>query len=403
MYYLTYYKKRAFSFSLAVIFVLLLFAGTANAELQSEPSPTPYGREGLSVARCISGGGFEFGLFLRSIAYVDGFSQVLLEPWRDVLSRNQCHSQDILRLIQQGDKMRKRIRDAYITCAKHKLPSLKVAYNRLVAELYYVRHVVDGKIIVSLPFDLSTRFFTGAGKTDRNTLYERMQRKYVSSYFFTQEEFDIVFARLEGKYEERKESYINCETDDWNAVKEKWDEFKAFFTDDAMESFEQGFHDLKARAREVGREATTMRSVEFIKGIVSGDPGAASIDLLQSMAQVNIAGFEAKEGSGMMGDFLNKSLPTFDSPPTHSDIMASIDSAEKVYEINKMEHDLKMEFAGSYFMISDQSSEIFLNILDGRESPETGLIEILEESLEVLDQLNVKARDIHKKQCKNSD
>lgn len=403
--YPKYCKKRLSKSIVIALIGLFLLANSAQTRLYAaDPGPAPYaGDSSLSVARCVTRGNFEFRLFLRSIVFSDGFSESFVEPWKDVLVRNQCHAADVAYLIRQLDRLKKAIRDAYTTCATHRLPSLKEGFNRTVMELYYVRHVVDAGIVRRLPFEvLGGRIGQDAAKTNREKLYRDMANRYISAYFFSKDEFDTLFLRLESKYSSKIETYIKCESDDWNAVKQKWDEFKDFFAGgDFLQT--QGWKDVGARAEDVWEEVETISEVELVKGIFAAD-GKAPLDYVRSRAQVNLNHFEAVRGVREMGEFLSDALPTFYKdeyriPPTHGDVFEMLERAERDYDLDKMENDLKAEFSNLYFTMADQSSEILLNTLDGRGVPQLGLIEILEESIPVLYSLKEKASSVQKKQC----
>lgn len=400
-FYRKYRKKRQSKslFGLLFCLVLILSSGSQGQVHATDPGPAPYaGDSKLSVARCVARGNFEFGLFLRSIVYSDGFSEAFIEPFNDVLVRNQCHAGDVFYLTRQLDRLRKAIRDAYTTCATHRLPSLKEGYNRTLAELYYVRHVVDAGIVRRLPFEiLGGRIGQDAAITNREDLYRDMSNRYIRSYFFTKDEFDALFLRFESKYKNKVETYIRCESEDWNAVKDKFFEFIDFFAEGDVLHM-QGWQDVGARAADVGEEFVPTRTIDMVKEVLDGNKMAA-LDYTQSIVQVNLNNFRLEKGAGRMGDFLADSLPTFDRPTTHSEIFGILEGAERRYNLDKMENDLKVEFSNLYFTMSDQSSEILLNTLDGRGVPQTGLIEILDESLPVLYGLKEKASNIHKKQC----
>lgn len=224
-----------------------------------------------------------------------------------------------------------------------------------------------------------------------------MANRYISSYFFTKDEFDTLFLRLESKYRDKVETYIRCESEDWNAVKEKWDEFIDFFAEgDVLQT--QGWQDVGARAASVGEDLVPTRTIDMVKEILDGNKMAA-LDYTQSIVQVNLNHFRLVKGAGRMGDFLVDALPTFERVPSQSEVFGMLERAEKQYNLDKMENDLKVEFSTLYFTMSDQSSEILLNTLDGRGVPQTGLIEILDESMPVLYGLKEKASGVHKKQC----
>ena len=394
MYYPTSYKKALNSIVSFLVLIAVFSTPISFANQQSEPAPNPYtDARGLSVARCIAQGNHDFILFLRSMSFNEGPVSAAVELWKDVLARNQCQSQDVLRLLNQADKIRSSIRQAFLTCATHKLPGLKTAYNRTLVEIYYVRNVVDSSFVLKMPFKVLT-LQLGTHEAIRVNLYSDMSEKFVNNVFFTQTEFDQIFLNLESKYRERKNSYIVCDIGEWNEVKDKWDEFKTFFTEDVGEQFSSGISDLGARGKQIGQEVKTMRTVEFLGGKTAFE------DYMGSILKINLNKEDLEIGVGRVEEHFQNVLPRSSTPVSQTFVFDSLAGSQRTYEINKIRYDLSVEFANIYFSVSDQTGEILLNTLDGRGVMEDGLIEIIEETLPVLYELRGKVSSIHRNQCR---
>lgn len=369
-----------------MLFWAMATINTANA--QSQTAVDPYTDGNLSVARCIAKGNFEFGTFLDTVTYNDSFQEGIIEPWNDVLKRNQCHAIDVMGLIKLEDKIRKSIRDAYLTCNTQKLPHLKASYNKTLVEIYYVRHLVEGGIVLALPYDiLSTRVGDEAIFTDPNKLYDDMYVKFVNENAFNESDFVNLYLMLEAKYKERKNSYIKCETNSWQEVKQKWDEFKKYFAEGGMTNdLKNAGKTLSSRGSNLVKEIKSIKTVELLNNETSFQ------DYVKSFAQLNINKFEAEEGGAQISNFFQKSVADSGPAPTQSQILSNVSSVKKTYEINKLQTELSSEFESTYFTASDQSIEVLLNNLDV-------LIYTLGQSLPIMDQVKEKARTIERRQC----
>src|SRR3989338_4696742 len=193
-------NMRNFHIKLGVLLMLLLVTGVA-AQAQTPEEIDPQTEDGLSVGRCISKGGLDFGLFWNSVIYNDDLKEGVIEPWKDILNRNQCQAFDVIGLVKQQDSVRSMVRDSFLTCDTDQLPNLKMAFHKLTAEIYYVRHIVDGGIVMNLPYDLlKHRFFQESAIMDRTKIYNDMRKKYVKEDMLQQDQFDQLFLLLETKY-----------------------------------------------------------------------------------------------------------------------------------------------------------------------------------------------------------
>ena len=387
--------KKPLNKLITTIFLGLMIQ--ANVPMaQAVSSIDPYNGEDLSIARCVSKGGFDFGLFIDSVSYNDSYQEGLIEPLKDVTSRNQCQTNDILNLTKQEDKVRKAIRDAFLTCNTQKIEQLKSAYNKILVETYYVRHIVDGGLVMSLPYDVSTRIGADASVANKNQLFDDMHKQYVKADFFSEDDFSDFYAMLEQKYKDRKESYLNCKTSSWQSVKEKWDEFKEYFVGGGLDKDLNGTNkSLGARFDSLAKEVEGIKTIELLKSELSVS------EYFKSYGQININEFQSEQGAGRMSDFFAKSLPSSGSGTSQKEVMSSISGKSQAYEIDKMESDLGEEFQNLYLTFNDASVELILNNLDGRNVKEDGLIEIIQLSLPTLKNIKDKSKVANSRQCTN--
>ena len=379
---------------LIAVLLLCTFLQMNVATAQDVSTNDPYSGGELSIASCLSKGGFDFGLFIDSLTYNDSVQEGLIEPWNDVLKRNSCQATDVLGLIKQEDKIRKSIRDAFLTCNTQKIEHLKKSYTKMLVEIYYVRHVVNGGIVMSLPYDVSTRIGSNAAVTDPNVLYEDMYLKYVNSTFYNEDDFNDLYLMLKEKYGERKDTYLNCKTSSWQGVKEKWDEFKNYFAGGGITNdLGKSVKSLSASANSLKNEAATIKTYQLLTNDLSVS------EYLKSMGQVNLNKFEFQEGKAQISNYFSKSLPTISASPSQNELLNAVASEHASYELSKLQNDLSAEFQEAYFTFSDQNLEVILNNLDGRNVPEDGLLETIQLSLPTLDIINIKSKSVNSRQC----
>lgn len=378
-----------------MVFVMLLSsvvyaADISNADVRDEDGE-------ISALRCAAKGGFEFGLFLDSVIWNDNFSEGIIEPWNDILNRNQCQSMDIIGLVDAQDGIRSNIRKAFLSCENEKLPQLKSAYNKTTAEIYYVRHLIDGAFLLSLPFNIvQTRLYDDTIELDRNILYRDMKKKYVREGMFTEKEFDDFFINIEIKYQDRKKNYIVCNSGNWEQVEKKWKEFDKHFTED-YGGLKQAGEGISNQAKQLAETVETIKTVELF---TTDD---SFTDYIGSFIGAQINGLPPKKGITELYDAFKDNLP--DNPlnssapaPTQSELYNAILIQDHDFDTEKMETEMMAHFSVLYGN-SSEGIEIFVNELDGRTNDTNGLIEILNESLPELKTMLDGAKTINSRQC----
>lgn len=370
----------------AIGFSMLSQSVTLASEI---PTNDPYTDGKLNVIECLDKGGHDFLLFLNASTFSDGMTGIY-EPWKDIFDRNQCHSNQVYSLIKQQDKIRKAIRDSFLTCETQKLPKLKKAHNRMNAEIYYVRNIVDGGVVVSLPYDLVSRRVGDIVIADRQQLYSEMYERYVGEDGFEPQEFDNFFGGLESKYAESKNTYIDCSKNSWEGVSEKWNEFMEFFGED-MAGLKDAGKNIAAEAGKLAKEAQTIKTVELFTNELSLREYAGAF------VKVNLNGLDPKEGLQEIGDYLGK----YGESVTQGDLLSAKSKADRQHDVEKIKVDLKGEFTLLYANSSDESTELFLNNLDGRSSDggDSGLLEIIEGSFGPLNEIKQGSKTMLDRQC----
>lgn len=366
----------------------------SNAAFAANPSSAdPYVDGNLSVLRCAEKGGMDFGAFLDAMIYNDSLWEGIIEPWSDILYRNQCQANDVISLVKQQDKVRKAIRDAFMTCNTDKIPRLKKRYYSITAEIYYVRHVVDGGLVLSLPFDILDSRFTDAVRKSDAKMYQEMKTHYVSENIIKNSDFDGIFRTIQNKYQQRIPTYINaCHQGNWQDVANKW---KEFVTDwgGTKGALTTAGKNISSRAGALAKEVKTMEVAKFI----NNESSFASY--VGSFFQININGLPPKQALDEIAQALSQSLPT-GQLPTQESLLSKISSASTAFDFNKTEADLRNKFSVLYLNSSDEKIKEILNYLDGRSSKGVeGTIESIENSFPQLGEILSATQSMNDRQC----
>lgn len=361
-----------------LIVTLLLNASVGSAHA-ADKDLIPFDDNGnLVVAQCVAKGNLEFAEFLKAMTFSDGILDSAVEPFNDFLYRNQCQGNDVVSLINQRDKVRGFLRDAFLTCNTEKLPQLKTAFNKLSAEIYYVRHVVDGRVVVNTPADiLTTRMLESPETlfTPSATLEAAMKERYVDSNRIDASEFTNFFAQLENKYKDRKKNYIKCESSSWQEVEKRWNKF----IDDVggtKPAFENAKKGIGARSEKLVEALTDMSLKAYMQGLFT-----VNFNNLGGQLAVN----------QLLSDLDKRYTPSSDVV-TQSDLLGAIQGAERQYDVDKMRVQIGTTFEVLYKTVNDSASLTMVEEL-------SDLDEVLKKSLKPLGQLKSCSDVINSRQC----
>lgn len=365
-----------------------------NGGVVSAANPNNLNDRGeVSVLRCAESGGVDFVAFIDSVLWLDKFTD-LFEPINDVVVRNQCQSLDIAGLIKQQDRIRALMRTAFMTCSGENLDEMKKAYYKLTAEIYFVRNLVKGGIVFSLPLEiLNTRVGPNPAMTDRNVLYQGMKDRYLDKVFNERELGDL-FLALEAKYENRVEDYVKCSGGTFTNVSKKWNDFKKHFTED-YGGARSALPGIAAEVNELGKEVSSMKTAEFF----SGDRVSFG-DYVSSFVELQVNGVSPKKGVAEILTELQKNFPEVGiSTLTNYEILNRLVHAEKTFKVDQMEADMRANFDLLYGSGSE-SSELFVNQLDGRDDDQVvGLLEVLDQSVSALSGIDKGLNDVNLREC----
>lgn len=356
----------------------------------------------LNLVRCIQKGNIDFGAFISSMIYNDDLTEGIIEPWKDVLSRNQCQSSDIYILIKQEDKMRAMIRDAFLTCNNQSIPQLKKAYQKMMVEVYYIRHIVDSGLLNRLPVPAQTSVFQNAALVDRDKLYKDMAAKYVKESFMSQADFDLLFLKLDSKYTDRKMTYVNCSASAWEPVGNKWKEFVKFFKEDAAGLKDAGKTIGAATVGgKDGKGNSLVKEFKTIKFVELFTTDESVLEYVKSFGQLNVNNLTPTAALDEAKEYIDTNLNNGGGLTQGQYISTSIGASSK-YQMEKDIIQIKADFDARYKSASDGSMEQFLNTLDGRNTggQDDGTLEIINNSLSPLNEVLSLSTKIKDRQCK---
>lgn len=378
MFVRTLEKRRHWIKKLGITFsFFLILSITAQAANDDKSAVDPYKDGGLSVGSCIVKGNLNFIGFLKSATFSDGILDGMIEPLNDVIKRNQCQSSDILMLIKQRDKVRKQIRNAFFTCSSQKVPTLKRSFASVNAEIYYARHVVDGAIVISLPYELlSTRMLENEDSlyTPKAKLYQDMFDRYVDNGDLTQSEFDLLFNKLETKYKTKKKKYVICDGGAWDQVSAKFKEFveTAGGITPAWKDLSRG---VKGSAMRVAKTATETSFKNWITGIVA----------------VNLNNEALRPGFKSILENAARYVPS-GGTPTISSVLEAVTKESRSHNVDNIRSAISGNFETLYKGASDEATQSFVTAVDNLN---TAIIE----AQGPLDKLRGCSSTINDRQC----
>lgn len=366
--------------------ILLIASVSVNGSAAAENIDTDVDGS-TSLIRCLEHGNGEFDAFINALIFSDGFFEGVIEPWNDIIDRNQCHATDVLALGKQLNRIRDRIRDAYLTCdPDNDIAAMKKQYYSLTAEVYYARHIVDADTAEDLSSEeLKDPVRVEQLFADRDVLYNEMKARYVGNDGLSSRDFDILFLQLEGKYKERKYFYVVCDSGEWEQVEIKWDEF----VENLKGIIENAGETIGARASEISDEAKSMKVVEMF----SSDETSFG-DYAASFFRMNLNGLGPEEGFGEIADEFLGNLPA-GNVATPESLLREIGSAGRTRDIAEMRVKMQSNFATLYGNASDGTTQLFVETLGGNG----GFVQILEESIPPIDKLTERSDELNARQC----
>lgn len=324
----------------------------------------------LRVGKCIKDGGIDFTAFLQAIIWSDSFTDSLVEPWNDVLKRNTCQASDILGLVQQRDKIRKQIRDAFMTCRNEKVPQLKTAYHKTVMEIHFARNVVTGGALAPQLADL-------------DTLAQEVKSKYIDQYhWLTDEEFKVFANELKVRYLDRRNAYKDkCDLTSWKDV---WKKMKEFYNgvlgSGLVDEVKKEGANIKRKGQKIEQAFGNAGSFkEWAKGIIQANVNNQSPGAFWDQ---------------FSGD-VNKYNPFTETnfPSTTQGVFEARKFSDLILRQQTLKNEMSARFQLLYGSTSDSKLQSFIDAANG-------LNKTIVDSFIPLNQINECAKTMNKRQCK---
>jgi len=365
-----------------LFFAGLLMINTLGSLAHAAPSTNDtsgvYDQNGnLDIGKCIKKGGFDFTAFLQATVWSDSFVESIVEPWNDVLIRNSCHAFDIYGLVQKRDKLRKQIRDAFLTCRHDKVPKLKTAYYKTVVEIGFARNIVYGGLVTKQ-------------KKDMDLLLNDLQNKYVGKYhWFAPADFSVFRNELKLRYLNRIDAYINkCDQGSWAEVARKFKEFndtviKGGFVDDVKKAGAN----LERRAQKIEQAFGDSKSwEEWGKGLAQVNLNGQACSAADKSGCNNFW----KEFTGELNE--NNPFTKTNFPSTTEGIFEARKWSDFALRQVTLNNEMTTRFKMLYGVAADSNLQLFID--------EAGqLNNVIKESFVPLNSIKECAKTMNKRQC----
>ena len=271
----------------------------------------------------------DWSTFISATLSYDSF----YEYWNDILYRynsNICHYYTIDTLLKRIDKVRKQIRNAFYSCAD--TTHLTKIYYELEAELFFVRKYIN----------TSNGSFYVVGND--KVISELRNYFVLNKNYYTDEEILTLFDRFTKKYTPKLKTYANCKDSTWQALVDKWNEFKEKAggfgpaLKEAERSFEKRWARMSQTSMNLGRS--------FFGGFVD--------------AKIN--GLSVKEGWEQIAEELEKNAPGLGV--TIPELQAAKSVSDDKVDFEQLRADYEVQYKALYKETSDEFTARIVDKLD---------------------------------------
>jgi hypothetical protein len=335
----------------------------------------------------------DFSNFLTNGIDFDG--EGFLEYWTDILvtyNSNYCRYQDIDSLLNQIDKARKQIRQAFYVCDNATSSRVAAQYNQLSAELYYLRHFVDTAATPNPKVSDTEKAQKIIPNPDIRALF--MKKFVTDKKYFDQPTGLAVFERISQKYASKLESYRNCVDPNLEQLYQRIDNLKT-----NLGAATQLWNKFKERTK--SRFSAMQKRIDANPGLISAF-GASSVgDFFNRVVDLRINAepvgettvweqitFAAKENAPLSSNsnIASSQGITFNSVQADmSDIKARTDDG-----------DMDLQYVSEYDLKYRQVQGIGLDKV--RDNLDT-LKDIIKNTFDPLDKVRICTANIVGKQC----
>lgn len=307
--------KKSFAISIAVFFLSVL---PANAQFE------PYNPQNPNQ-QLLCRGDRDWATFISATLSYDGFT----EYWKDITVRyssNICHYQDIQSVQERLVKVRAQLRDAFIACTD--TTQLKKTYYETEAELFFLRKYIDadnGNFLVT---------------PSEEIIKELRDFFVINKGYFTDQQITALYEKFQQKYTSRLEIYRQCKDTNWEALVEKWNEFK----------------------ETVGGLSTSFKraqkSIERSWDRMANTPLKLGSNFIGGFDAVRINGLPSREGWERILQTLQKNSP---QGVTFQQLQAATEIANQNANDQALESEYLQEYKTLYQETSDQFTTALVN------------------------------------------
>lgn len=340
-----------------------------NSSLAQQFLPSPITKDDDFLA-CVQDAELRFTDFISSSIAYDGF----VDYWVDIFGKNRCEQMDIENVLQKLKQVRTSIRQSFYSCDDDRAKTLGQTYNKLLAELYYVRHVTytDQK---------NPKSRLSIVNPD---LYGAMQAKFVENKtYFSLDEFNKLYANLTQKYQKsldpsREGSYLNCNDPVFDELKDKWQEFL-----DTAGGFGSGYEGAK---KSIEREVKRLES----------NPAQNYGNTFWRFVDANVNGLDPLDGLEQIYDQTKRDLPFTDAGVSHKDLFEKATQATQQFTASKSKAEMLAKYEFLYLNTTD-------SLRDSLEKKLKTTNKIIKDTFRPLTDLGECVGTVYSRQCKVSE
>lgn len=332
--------------------------------------PSSLANKSNNVLACAAQADLKFGDFLSSSIGYDGF----VDYWVDIFGKNRCEQLDIENVFKNLKQVRAGIRSAFYSCDDDRANKLGIAYNKLLAELYYVRHITT-----------TDQQNPHSALTIVNpALYSEMQTKFVNDKsYFSQKDFDDLFKSLTQKYQksldpDRKGSYFNCDDPVFDELIDKWQQFL-----DTAGGLKTG---TEAAVKSVNREVTRLEKM----------PPQNYGNTYWRFVDVKINGLDPLDGLDQIYENTKRDLPFTDVGVTHEQLFNSSTQARNDFNASQSKAQMMAKYEFLYLNTTD-------SLRDSLEKKLKETNRIIKDTFQPLSGIGDCVGTVYSRQCKSSE
>lgn len=323
-----------------------------------------------SVLACVAQADLKFADFLSSAIGYDGF----VDYWADIATKNRCEQLDIENVFKNLKQVRAGIRSSFYSCDDERAQKLGVTYNKLLVELYYVRHITitDQQNPKSLLTIVNP------------AVYSEMQKRFVTDKsYFNQKDFDELFKSLSQKYQksldpEHKGSYFNCDDPVFDELIDKWQQFL-----DTAGGLKTGG---EAAVKSVDREVTRLERM----------PAQNYGNTYWRFVDVKINGLNPLDGLQQIYDNTKKDLPFTDAGVTHEQLFNKSTQAQSEFSASQTKAEMMAKYEFLYLNTTD-------SLRDSLEKKLKATNRIIKDTFQPLSGIGDCVGSVYGRQCKSSE